>query len=194
MRLFFAVELDEGVRTAAADTARAMAAALDRRGVRRGVSWVAAENLHVTLHFLGEVAPPTARALVDRVQAPLDIAPFDLSLGGIGTFPPSGSPRVIWIGLSHGATELTAVHAAVGRRIDGLGLRLDPRPFSAHLTLGRVKAPIGGRLSDTVAEARLAREARCRIGRVTLFESRLLPRGAAYAVIATTALGYHQPS
>jgi RNA 2',3'-cyclic 3'-phosphodiesterase len=193
VRLFLAVELDEAVRRAAADTARTLAAALDRQGIRRGVSWVAPENLHFTLHFLGEVDEPTSRAVVDRVSPALSAAPFDLALAGLGTFPPSGPPRVIWLGVAEGARELAAVHAEIGRRLEGLGVPLERRPLSAHLTIGRVKSPLGPRLHDVLAGASLAREARCRVDHVTLFESRLSPRGATYSVIAAARLGYHHP-
>ncbi len=194
MRLFLAVELDEPVRRAAADTASALVAALERAGIRRGITWVAPGNLHFTLHFLGEVEQGTARAVVERMAVPLDVAPFDLSLSGLGTFPPSGPPRVIWLGVAEGARELTAVHAEVGRRLDGLGLPRENRPFGAHLTLGRVKAPLGPRLREALAATPLAREARCRVDHVTLFESRLSARGATYSVLAASRLGYHQRS
>ncbi len=191
MRLFLAVELDEPVRRAAADTAGALAGALERAGIRRGIAWVAPGNLHFTLHFLGEVEPATARAVVERMAAPLDVAAFDLSLSGLGTFPPSGPPRVIWLGVAEGARELAAVHAEVGLRLDGLGLPRENRPFGAHLTLGRVKAPLGPRLREALAATPTARESRCRVDHVTLFESRLSARGATYSVLATSRLGYH---
>lgn len=194
MRLFLAVELDEAVRRAAADTARTLEAALGRQGIRRGIGWVAPANLHVTLHFLGEVDEPTARAVADRMSPPLATPPFDLALGRVGTFPPAGPPRVIWLGVAEGARELAAVHAEVGRRLEETGVPLERRPFGAHLTLGRVKAPLGPRLQDVLAEASRSRAVRCRVDHVTLFESRLSPRGATYSVIATARLGYHQPS
>jgi 2'-5' RNA ligase len=194
VRLFLAVELDEAVRRAVSETARTLAASLDRQGIRRGISWVAPGNLHFTLHFLGEVDEPTAQAVVDRVSPPLSAPPFELALAGLGTFPPSGPPRVIWLGAAEGARELAAVHAEVGRRLEELGVPLERRPFGAHLTLGRVKAPLGPRLRDMLAAAAPARAARCRVDHVTLFESRLSPRGATYSVIATARLGYHQPS
>lgn len=194
MRLFLAVELDDVLRRAAADTARTLAAALDKRGIRRGISWVAPANLHFTLHFLGEVDEPTTRAVVDRVSPPLAVPPFDLALAGLGTFPPAGLPRVIWLGVSEGARELADVHGEIGRRLEGLGVPLERRPFSAHLTLGRVKSPLGPHLRDTLAAAPPVGDARCVVDHVTLFESRLSPRGATYSVIATARLGYHLPS
>jgi 2'-5' RNA ligase len=191
VRLFVAVELDEAVKREAARVARALAAALDRLGAGRPVAWVAEPNLHLTLQFLGEVDPTAARAVGDRVSEPLAIPPFDVALGRLGTFPPSGPPRVIWVGVTEGADALAAAHDEVSRRLEGLGFPREDRPFRAHLTLGRVKAPLVPRLSEILAGTSLAREARCRVDHVTLFESHLSPRGATYSVVATARLGYH---
>ncbi len=194
MRLFLAVELDDAARRAAADAARTLAAALERRGIRHGIGWVGPANLHFTLHFLGEVDAPTARAVIDAVSPPLAVPPFELALAGLGTFPAAGPPRVIWLGVSDGARELADVHGEVGRRLEGVGVPIERRPFSAHLTLGRVKSPVGPRLREAFADVPAVREARCQVDHLTLFESRLSPRGATYSVIATARLGYHQPS
>jgi RNA 2',3'-cyclic 3'-phosphodiesterase len=191
VRLFVAVELDEVVRREAARAARTLAAALDRQGAGRRVGWVAEPNLHLTLQFLGEVDPPTARTVTDRLSEPLTIPPFDVVLGGLGTFPPAGPPRVIWAGVTEGADQLSMCQGEVGRRLEGLGFPRERRPFRAHLTLGRVKAPLGARIGEIFAEAVLAREARCRVDHLTLFESHLSPRGATYSVVAIARLGYH---
>ena len=194
MRLFVAVELDEAVRREAARVSRALAAALERHGTGRGVAWVAPQNLHLTLQFLGEVDPPAARAVVERLSVPVAIPPFDLALAGLGVFPPTGPPRVIWAGVAEGADALVAAHGEVGRRLEGLGFPRENRPFRSHLTLGRVKAPLGPRLGEVLAETALVGETRCRVDHLTLFESRLSPRGATYSVVATAGLGYHQSS
>lgn len=194
MRLFLAVELDEAVRRAAADTARRLSLALDRHGIGRGISWVAPASLHFTLHFLGEVDERTAGVLAERMAEPLQASPFDLALSGLGTFPSSGPPRVIWLGVGEGASGLADAHREIGRRLDDLRIPREHRPFSAHLTIGRVKAPLGPRFADALAGTTPAAGARCLVDHVTLFESRLSPRGATYSVIATARLGYHQAS
>ena len=79
----------------------------------------------------------------------------------------------------------------MSRRLEGLGFPRESRPFRAHLTLGRVKAPLGPRAGEILAGTSVARDARCRVDHLTLFESRLSPRGATYSVVATARLGYH---
>lgn len=194
MRLFVAVELDDAVRREAARLAATLAGALERRGAGRRVSWVAPQNLHFTLRFLGEVDAPLAGAVVERLGPPLDVPPFDVALGGLGTFPPAGPPRVIWLGVAEGAERLAAVHREMSRRLEGLDLSREDRPFRAHLTLGRVKAPLGPEAKAILAGAQPLEESRCLVDHLTLFESRLLRSGATYSVMATTRLGYHHSS
>src|SRR5262249_17615786 len=141
MRLFVAVELsEETVRTAAR-----ISAALRRDvGSRLHATWVAPENMPLTVRFIGQVEDARARAVIDALVPPVAVPPFDVELGACGMFPPSGSPRVIWIGLTLGMLPLTAMHAEFDRRLMPFGFEPDTRPFSAHLTLARVKdAPRG---------------------------------------------------
>jgi 2'-5' RNA ligase len=194
MRVFFAVELDEVVRRKAARLAAGLATALEQGGGRRRVSWVAPQNLHLTLQFLGEVDPQLAQTVVDRLAHPFAVPAFDVALAGVGTFPPSGPPRVIWLGVTDGAAPLSGLYREVDHRLEGLGFPRENRPFRAHLTLGRVTAACGPRFRDVLATARMADASRCRVDHVTLFESHLSPQGSTYSVVATSRLGYHHTS
>jgi 2'-5' RNA ligase len=194
MRLFVAVELDDAVRREAAGVAAALAAVLERGGGRPIVTWVAPQNLHLTLQFLGEVDAPLARIVVERLTPPFALPTFDVALAGLGAFPPSGPPRVIWLGVTKGADALAAVYREVDHRLEGLGFARDDRPFRAHLTLGRVKAPLSPRFRDTLAGVRTTSGTHCRADHIALFESLLSRNGSTYSVIATARLGYHHTS
>jgi 2'-5' RNA ligase len=194
MRVFIAVEIDEAVRERAALVSRAVDAALGLGRGRRGVAWVAPHNLHLTLQFLGEIDAPTLEAVKGRLVPPFATPPFDIALSGLGTFPPSGPPRVIWLGVGDGAKALSGVYREVDERLAGLGLPRESHGFHAHLTLGRIKAPVGPRLQGAMAAAGAADAGRCLVDHVTLFESRLSPSGATYSVVATSWLGYHHTS
>jgi RNA 2',3'-cyclic 3'-phosphodiesterase len=189
MRVFLAVEIDDEVKRCAARVSARLAAALDTGAERRSVAWVAAGNLHITLQFLGEVEPPLVREVADRLARPLAVPAFDVALAGLGTFPPSGPPRVVWLGVAEGARSLSTLYREIDARLDGLGFRKDSRPFHAHLTLGRVKAACGQRLRDAIAAAKTADAGRSRVDHVALFESRLSPSGSTYTVVAATPLG-----
>ena len=191
MRVFIAVEIDEAVRRRAAQLSRALASALDQGGDRRSVAWVAPQNLHLTVRFLGEVDVAAVEAVKGRLAPPFYIPAFEVGLSGLGTFPSAGPPRVVWLGVSNGAGALSDVSREIDARLAGLGLPTEERGFHAHLTLGRVKSPVGRRLRDAIAAAGAADAGRCLVDHVTLFESRLSPSGATYSVIATSRLGYH---
>jgi RNA 2',3'-cyclic 3'-phosphodiesterase len=191
MRLFVAAELDDVVRKRAAEIAARLRRADEAAG-RRSVSWVAPENLHFTLQFIGEADGSTAQRIVEQLAPPFDLPAFEITIVGVGTFPPMGQPRVVWLGVEHDGVQLSGVARAVNQRLDAIGLPREDRPFRAHLTLGRVRGPVGPRFREALAAARDAEVGRCTIDRVTLFESRLSPHGSAYAVVTTSPLGYHR--
>jgi len=136
VRLFVAIEIDEAARGAIHETQQRIASAFgsDARMLR----FVRAEHLHVTLLFLGEVAEARLLLLVDALRPPIALAPFTLTLGGVGVFPPRGAPRVLWLGLAAGAEAAIALHAQVAARVGVPPAGHDGQaPFTPHLTLGR---------------------------------------------------------
>jgi RNA 2',3'-cyclic 3'-phosphodiesterase len=187
MRLFVAVELDENAIRVAADTAAEL-----RRDVGSALhaKWVPPENMHLTVRFIGHVDDPRAPAILDALAPPLDIAPFDVELGPCGMFPPSGPPRVIWIGLTQGLPSLAAMHGEFDRRLLPFGFEPEHRPFSAHLTLARVKdAPKGAGHALREALRRIPpSSAPSHITRATIFQSHLSPKGPRYEPLTRVSL------
>jgi 2'-5' RNA ligase len=187
MRLFIAVEIDDRARRIAEATAEALRRAI---GPAPNIRWVPPENMHLTVRFIGQVDDSRASVLVDALILPLEIAPFDLELAGCGVFPPSGAPRVIWIGLTSGLPNLAAMHDEFDRRLAPFGFEPEHRPFSPHLTLGRIKdAPKGmrGAVQQAIRDVTAA-ATRCHITRATVFQSHLSPRGPRYEAIAIAML------
>lgn len=189
MRLFVAVDIDDAVRTRAVTLAREVARRL-ARGSRHGdpIRWVAPEQLHLTLRFIGEVAGQDAEAVRSRLEAPASVEPFDIELAGVGTFPPGGPPRVVWVDVVRGARELSRLHEDIEARLRSVGVVPDNRPFRAHLTLGRFRE--GSRAVDLTRLQGLATESvgACRVNHATLYESRLSPKGPAYVELVRTPL------
>jgi len=184
MRLFVSLELPavlrEGLRAAC------------ERGRRGGVLWVPAENVHLTLKFLGEVQyrlVPELKAAVAAVAG--GAAPFDLSLAGAGCFPSARAPRVIWVGVDRGADEATALAVAVERALAPLGFAAEARPFRAHLTIGRVKEEKSGAATCATKLKGLASFAAppARTEALALMKSTLMPAGSAYDEVARFPLG-----
>lgn len=178
MRLFIAVELSDAVR------ARLSAAQERLRAAPCAVKWVKPQLMHLTLRFLGEVAPSRIPDLEAAMASAAEgVPPFEARVVGLGAFPERGAPRVVWAGIQDNGSLAT-----LNRRLEEAARRLgfDPeqRPFSPHLTLGRVKdargAPALRGLLDAQAAAHFGS---CTITGLVLVESRLSPAGPSYTVL-----------
>jgi len=179
MRLFIAIDLPHEAREAIAAEQARIAAALDGPTLR----WVKPEQAHLTLVFLGHVGSERVTSVVDAVAADVDLAPFEMILGGAGVFPPRGAPRVLWIGTAAGAAELIALQRRLSARVAALGVELDERPFHPHLTIGRWRASRPSDRARAVAAARPGPIARVPVRHATLYESKLSPSGPAYTAL-----------
>lgn len=114
------------------------------RGGLPGARWIDVDNYHLTLRFIGDVDNRTADEIVDRLDR-IDREEFQLSLTGIGSFG-SKKPHSIWAGVSP-SPELMALQSEIDRICMRIGLAPDPRKFTPHVTLARLK---NARLDDVV--------------------------------------------
>jgi RNA 2',3'-cyclic 3'-phosphodiesterase len=183
-RLFIAVDIDQATRDQVGAISRRLRDAI---GTVQA-SWVRADRMHLTLHFLGQADAALEERVRDALAAPIDVAPFDVSFDGIGIFPSHGSPRVLWLGVAAGLERLRRLYAGFAGR--GLTHALPKRsgdPFTPHLTLARIRdrapRPKIGEITRIPASAGPSR-----IDRVTLYESRLSPAGPTYVPLAEALL------
>ncbi len=182
-RLFVAVDLDEPTRAAVAGIVARLAQRLCQdRGAGR-ITWVRTEHLHLTLRFLGDVEDARVPAVQEAVAAPLAAAGFDLSFEGLGMFPPAGRPRVVWLGVKDGRSELEALYREVEDRLRLAAVPPEPRPFQAHLTLGRFREATT-RPDFPTSQVGNVVVGPCRVDHVTLYESRLSSKGPTHTAIA----------
>jgi 2'-5' RNA ligase len=188
VRLFVGVELDEHVKDAAAAIGESLRREL---GHRVDARWVPAANLHITLWFLGEVNESRAESTLGALSRPLDEIAFDLEISGLGAFPPSGPPRVLWLGVSAGGDSLVRVHAELTTRLEPIGYQAERRAYSAHLTIARVKnvaRSVSTRDIRSMLPAQRAHAGSCRIQAVTVFRSHLSSKGATYEALQRVRL------
>lgn len=189
LRLFVALEPPDLVRRCLA----ALQAELKRAAGRAAdeVKWVAPDNVHLTLQFLGAVPEERLAAVQEGVaQTAAEAAPLELTVTGAGAFPNARRARVLWAGLAGDLAPLSALAAALGRRLAPLGFPPEERPFSAHLTLGRARDARGlPVLAAALAHAGGGTEARWRASEVVLFRSHLSPRGPRYEALSRAPLG-----
>ena len=187
MRLFVGTELSDAVRNTATHVVSELKQTL---GPRIDAKWIAPEHMHVTVRFVGYVPDEGVSAMLEALTQPLDMASFEIGFGGCGRFPPRGAPRALWIGLSAGLSSLAALHEEFNRRVAPLGYAPETRPFSAHVTLARIKDARGSAKSVDAALVSVRTDTVTqRVETVTVFESQLSPRGAVYKVLRRIPLG-----
>ena len=165
----------------------ALAGAIERlRPLGRGVAWVARDNLHVTLKFLGHVEPDRLdRAMAALHAATATVGAFELAVVGLGAFPSPNRPRVVWAGLGAGADAARALAARIDEGLSREGFAKEEREFAGHVTLGRVREPRPDPdLAAAIAAAGGRPFGRLNAERVSLMRSELSPRGARYSVIS----------
>ncbi len=184
MRLFVAIELEDALK-------RSLFAMIDGLSeFRRDVRWVKAEQMHLTVKFLGEVASEDLGQVQDACgQSAAGCGPFTLAIDGAGCFGPRGKVRVIWGGMKSPPPELLDYAAGCEDALAELGFEREQRPFSAHMTIGRVRDDrSGGRLREAVETLR-TRETSQNVDTITLFQSELRPEGARYTVLGRYPFG-----
>lgn len=154
-------------------------------------SWVAAENLHLTLKFLGGVDEARVPAVIDALRAAVaGHRPFEIEVTGLGAFPSAARPRVLWAGVTTGHEAMTTLADAVETALARLGFPREDRAFSPHITFARIReqrrAPA---LAEALSIAATQRFGRVTVREVTLMRSDLSPRGARYTPLASAPLG-----
>lgn len=142
-------------------------------GGGRDVRWVRLDGLHLTLRFIGPTPEDQVGLAREATRAAgARVSPFDLVIGGSGTFPPVGRPRALWLGIREGADRLAALAAAVDEALVAAGWNVEARPFRAHLTLARADGvPAAGAVAARLLELAGSMRIPARIDRIVLFES-----------------------
>jgi 2'-5' RNA ligase len=187
MRLFVALELDQAVRTAAATVIERLRERALHLAPRSRITWATADRLHVTVRFIGHVDAATDDDIRRALAVPLEHDPFRIQIKGVGTFPLTGTPRVVWAGVGEGRVSLTAIENEVSERLVARGLAREERPYNPHLTLARVREPAGLRPAPLLESVKDQAFGSVSVEAITLFESRLSPKGPAYVVLQRTA-------
>jgi len=190
VRLFVAVDVGSDVQRAASRTIEDMKRRTELRAPHARVTWVKPEQLHLTVHFIGQVDTGLGERIRMALARPLRASAFDLRIEGTGTFPPKRPPRVIWAGVGMGIDTLRSVEQEVRARLDGLVHSTGERDFHPHLTLGRVKNPAGLRPVPLLEGLESTVFGVVRVAAVTLFESRLSSSGPTYIALGRSELAH----
>jgi 2'-5' RNA ligase len=193
IRSFVAIELSEEART---ELAR-LQSRLEEASSPKTVRWTDPKNLHLTLHFLGDVTEDhlenVGRAIRDEAAAH---APFSLDISNLGCFPNARRPRIVWVGLTGHTDQLITLQSHLGVRLKKeIGFEPDSRTYSPHLTIGRVKKGVTqsrlGALGEILEKQipRVGRLATLPVNQIHYIRSDLKPDGPIYTSLAKARLG-----
>jgi len=188
LRAFIAIEIPTEIQ----DVISGETASL-RKQAGRAVRWVTPGNFHLTLKFLGEVPAADVAPLSQALQEVCSAAsPFEIMIQSLGAFPNPNRARVIWVGLEF-PPHLTQLQSKVDAATTRLGYASEDRPFSAHLTIGRVREQAGPEeltnLRAALSSLHIARFGAFNVHHVTLFKSDLQPAGPQYTPLSNAHLG-----
>jgi 2'-5' RNA ligase len=179
VRLFVALDVPDQVRHAITE----LIAKLQPKS--RAARWIKAENLHVTLKFIGHVPDEKLTPIQAALSSIRAAQPVELNFRGMGFFPNEHRPRAFWCGIA-ASPNLAELAADIGRALVPLGIEAETRPFTPHLTLARFKSDEGVR--DVVHAATDMKSTDFGAATETnfhLYESLLKSTGAQYNRVAS---------
>jgi 2'-5' RNA ligase len=189
IRAFIAIDLSPEIYQRLEEVVVQLKQQLNRIPIR----WVAVENIHLTLKFLGDVSLASLEMLKKNLETEIGShSLFEISVGELGSFPSTRRPRVIWVGVE-APPDLEAIQRGIETETARLGYAREGRLFSPHLTLGRVSRNATPdeirRISEVLIKYKVGFLGATRIQSVHLYRSDLRPGGAVYSRIFTLPLG-----
>jgi 2'-5' RNA ligase len=179
--LFVAAEIGEALAARAEKLGVELQKRVAKAAPRAKATWIPAGRLHLTIRFIGEVDEARALAIQKALEPAVIVTPFDMTLCGAGTFPKGGTPRVVWLGVTDGREQLLLVEREISNRLTPVGLPQEERAYSPHLTLARVREPAGLRSTGLVEGLADRIVGTTHIETITLFHSKLSPKGPTYS-------------
>ena len=187
MRTFIAIELPKEIQDTLAD----LQEQLKTSGA--DVKWVQPQNIHLTLKFLGERDDKKVEKIKQTIdEVAKEKKSFFLSLSTLGAFPKVDYPRVIWVGVDKGDNEAKAIALDLEKRIAKIGIPKEERPFSSHITLGRVRSSLNlKQLAQGLKNQEnvfTAKNLEFEVSQITLFKSTLTPKGPIYEALKEASL------
>lgn len=188
IRTFIALDLPPSIQESIEIQTAPLRNALGNNSIR----WVSSSNMHLTLKFLGNI-PLSHLDFVKQMMTQIadSTPPFNLQIGGFGSFPNSKRPRVLWIGI-HAPASLASLQRMLEEGANRLGYEKEARDFSPHLTLGRIRQDIEmkelQKIANAISSIQLGKIGTARVDSVHLYQSDLNSAGSIYTKIFSTTL------
>ncbi|MDD5085367.1 MAG: RNA 2',3'-cyclic phosphodiesterase [Candidatus Omnitrophica bacterium] len=152
--------------------------------------WVRVEDVHLTLQFFGYLAGEKIGEIKNALAPGVEkLRAFELWLEGFGGFPGLRNPRVLWIGFGGEAGKLIQLKALTDECLKKIKVPTEDREFKPHLTLARLKSPLGEDGNILLRDyGSFKCERKFRVAEVVLFKSDLTPEGPLYTRLHTFSL------
>jgi len=184
IRAFIAIELPEQIH----DNLRKLQDNL--KEPMPDVRWIKYGNVHLTLKFLGDIESKRVDKIIKSIMDITEHFPsFTASLSGIGAFPNSRKPSIIWAGIDKGFNVISEIAREIESSMEKLGFPREKRPFKPHLTIGRVREI---RHADMMAESlenlTIDDIGEFAVEKVSLIKSQLDPAGSIYTILGEALL------
>ncbi|KJR97556.1 MAG: hypothetical protein VR65_23360 [Desulfobulbaceae bacterium BRH_c16a] len=176
VRLFIAVDITEAIRRDIAGLGRSLP---DTRPVPD-------DQLHLTLKFIGEVEGSRVLDIQETLQE-ISRPAFSLCLKGVGTFPPRGIPRILWVGVEP-HENIVALRNTIERKLAEIEIPRERQKFSPHLTLARLKNCPIRRLQEFLAGNALLQTPEFPVEEFHLYKSQLTKNGAIHTILQSYPL------
>ena len=178
MRLFVAIDMPDEWRALLAKPQESIG------WLGKGIKWVDPTSTHLTLKFLGETPPNLLDEIKLRLAESCARFPaFTMRIRGTGVFPAPKKPRIYWVGID-APSKLLELQADIEREMESLGYEKELREFSPHLTIARIKDPMGKqRMTDALLSYKIE-SAPVRVTETVLMRSHLSEDGAKYEPLA----------
>ena len=184
-RTFLALDLDEEILDALGEAEDRIVDPLAK------MSWTPRSNLHVTLHFLGDVMDDMITEVCEiMADVAAQVDPFDFEVQGLAAVPGGGPLRMIWAKIADPTGEMGALHELLGADLSNLGLRIEQRRFQPHVTLARIKYAHDPRAIRAAAALEAETDfGHQHVSEVVAYTSQLSPGGSIYTPICRAPLG-----
>jgi RNA 2',3'-cyclic 3'-phosphodiesterase len=193
LRLFIAIELNDALRNQLQEVQKQLQDAREGAFVAKSVRWVAPQNIHLTLKFLGNSNRAQVPALTNVLQhAVQDIKPFELTARGLGCFPNPRRPNNLWVGLEGDLNTAALLAQQIQDQCFSLNFPREERGFTPHLTIGRVKREASNQDREAIGQIIKSFPAKTfgtiSVDAVHLIASDLRPHGPIYTTFARIPL------
>ena len=150
------------------------------------IKWVEKDNLHLTMKFLGYISLEQTELIKSELKEIASrYSPFIIRLSSnIGVFPTYKMPRIIWVGIKEGISELKELYNSIENKLSNKGFPREDKDFSGHITIGRVKF-----IKDKANFIQILKRIEVNnftqeVGSIDLMESKLTPSGPIYNITA----------